>query len=137
MPTANQAYREMGVAWGKNIDIQKPRVERPYTVDELNLEGRWQAYPQSDIETPFNLFTVVNERFKLYEIKADFLPVHLSLDPQESPLPGHLFLDRTAKLARLRDLEQRLHEWHQNLPAGARIASDEGEAAAAPLVDLQ
>ena len=112
-------------------------MARPYIGDELNLEGRWQAYPQGDTETPFNLYTVVNERFNLYEIKADFLPVHLSLDPQESPLPGHLFLAKAAKLARLLDIEQKLNEWHQNLLPGARIANDEEEALAAPLIDLQ
>lgn len=127
----------MAIAWMKPLELQMPTVASPYDGDELLQTAVWQAYPQSDDEVSFLSHSVNEERYQLYTIVANMLPIVLSGNAADSPLPGLEILDPVAKLDGLRNVEKALLQWYQDLPPMLQYDSETPTPLADPQVNLQ
>ncbi|KPI38211.1 Nitrogen assimilation transcription factor nit-4 [Cyphellophora attinorum] len=107
-----------------------------YTTDDYQRSMRMARWSAFAIEVDFSMIWVkplglakpgaprpglYAARFDLREIGADILPSILSGDPDDSPIPGHPILDRTARMERLKWLFERLQTYRDDLPSYARI----------------
>ncbi|KAK5081148.1 hypothetical protein LTR05_007942 [Lithohypha guttulata] len=127
---------ELALAYRRSSELQKPQVKRPFVDNELQYQTVWRPYPDLGPEAPLCQFMINDARFDLSEITAELVPLSLSGDPQDSPLPGHIILDKVEKQVRLGEVEARLLTWQRSLPPGTRIEDALGAFATSPLVDL-
>lgn len=107
--------------WVKPLALAKPYAPRPYTAEDLQTRAVWTPYPRSGPTAwyvPHGLYAV---KFDLREIGAHIVPVMLSGDPEDSPMPGHTTLDNTERLRQLEELSTQLHGWRDELPSYARL----------------
>lgn len=125
------------MAWSKPFDLNKPSREHRCTAEELRLTRTWSCYPKPSPELLHYPNIFITEIFRLYEIAAELRPLVLSGSPQDSPLPGYIILEHEAKISRLRDIEQKLLEWQQNLPLEACIGDKDHSVPTEPLINLQ
>jgi hypothetical protein len=121
----------------KPLDLLLPEIEPPYIGEDLLTETLWQPYPMIEPTAMFHSLSLNDERFRLYAIAADLLPIVLSGNPEDSPLPGHAILDVVAKLDRLRDIDHRLLDWYRDLPLRIQVEANGPSPPAGPQVDLQ
>lgn len=121
----------------KPLDLRLPMCEAPYEQQDLPTEAFWQPYPKAGPRVAFSPRSINNERFRLYTIMADALPVVLTGNPQDSPFPGQAILHSDAKMERLQDIESRLLAWYESLHPQAVYEPDSPSDPAVPLIDLQ
>lgn len=121
----------------KPLDLLLPAIEPPYLGEDLVKETLWQPYPMIEPTAMFHSHTINDERFRLYVIAADLLPIVLSGNPEDSPLPDHVILDVVAKLERLREIDHRLLDWYHHLPSRVQVEAKGPSPPAGPQVDLQ
>lgn len=116
---------DFSLIWVKPLELMRPSsIARPYTEQDLHTSFVWRPYPKLGPDARFNTFGLYAAKFDLREIGADIVPVMLSGDPDDSPVPGHIILDRKLRIEKLRYLLDRLHAWHDDLPSYARIDSE-------------
>lgn len=133
-------HSELTVAWARPFDLQKPVCEYPYLGRDLEVVATWLPYPNTsmDLDASISYFphALTNERIKLYETAAELRSVVLSGNPQDSPLPGYIVLDRDAKLDQIKEVRSKLLAWYNNLPSMALLTLD-AASLPEPLIDLQ
>ena len=130
-------FREVAIAWMKPLDLRPPAIQPPHEGPELLEEGQWQAYPNPGPIVACCHLAINHERMRLYTVAVELIPLVLSGNPQDSPLPGQSILDPVVKLQRLDDIEQKLLQWYQQLPAGAKVECETDSPPAGPLANLQ
>ena len=121
----------------KPLELRPPTVPLPHEGPELLQKAEWRPYPKPDAAVTFFPLAINEERYRLYTIAADLLPLVLSGTPEDSPLPGHAVLDRVAKLDGLGDIEQRLLKWYRHLRPEAQVDVKKASRVSGPQVDLQ
>jgi hypothetical protein len=99
---------------------KKPRIPRPYSGEELHATLEWQPYPDLEPKVDYPAFGVLDALSSLHEIGLDLLPLVLSGNAVDTPNSDHVILDSSSRLAHVHELEQRLEQWHQSLPASIR-----------------
>lgn len=124
----------VAIVWLKPFHVQKPLVQYPYRPAELPLTQVWTPDSSLGKKTRLAAKGVCHERFKLHEVGAEMIPLLLSGKPDDTPLPGHIILDRDVKLDRLHVVLKNLRTWHDNLPTYARI--ERSPSAPPAVVDL-
>ena len=120
--------------------LHKPTAGRPYVGTELEATGIWRPYPlPASLKASFLPSRECEERFNLFEIIADTLPILLSGSETDSPLSGHVVLDRQEKLDAVRRIDERLLAWMQCLPSEMKLDPEAMGylTPAIPVVDLQ
>lgn len=90
------------------------------------------------MEINVNVNVAARATLRLYTIAADLIPVLLSGNPGESPLPGFIELDQEAKVFRLYDVADKLIKWRKELPSEISLEDGREQSnVAGPVVDLQ
>lgn len=112
------------IIWVKPLSLAKPGAPRPYSEADLQTTSEWKPYPRTGPTATFNPAGLYGVKFDLREIGADILPVMLSGDPEDSPMPGHVTLDLVTRIGRLAALSERLRAWKDDLPPYARINTE-------------
>ena len=119
--SAFQMEVDFSMIWVKPLELQRPVMERPYSNAQCNATEVWRPYPKPGPEITFCPYGLQDCKFNLRDIGADIVPVMLSGDPDDSPSPDHIVLNRKARLVRLEELLHRLQRWKDNLPVYATI----------------
>jgi hypothetical protein len=104
---------------------------------ETSETAEWRPYPQPGPSIGIDESTIDFERYQLYAIAANLLPLVLTANPTDSPLPGHPILDRASKQGKLLDLEVQFLEWYNRLPSHIELPEDSSVPLAGPILDLQ
>lgn len=128
---------EVALAWMKPFDLHSPRTKPPYEGRELRVTGLWQPYPRPEPEVTYFPLISQQQRFELYTIAVELLPLVLSGNPTDSPMPGIVVLDTNAKLDRLREAEEKFTGWYQHLPVEMDLDMSMSTPLAGPVVDLR
>lgn len=102
---------EMSMAWRTSLNISKPTVPRPWPKAQLEAREVWRPYPLNGPQIIFNPRITDDAGYDLYEIGVDICSILLSGTPQDSPLPGHIILESSERLARANQIEQSLLAW--------------------------
>lgn len=118
--SAFQMEVDFSMIWVKPLELSRPVIDKPYSAEQCQITEIWRPYPKMRPEVVFNPYGLRDARFDLRDIGADIVPILLSGDPDDSPVPGRMMLDGKATTKRLEELLQRLHQWKDNLPAYAR-----------------
>jgi hypothetical protein len=126
--SAFQMEVDFCMIWVKPLELSRPVVDRPYSIEQCHLTQTWRPYPKLGPEVVFSPYGLRDIKFNLRELGADIVPVFLSGDPDDSPSPGQLTLDRKARMVRLEELLRRLQQWKENLPSYATIDTHETPA---------
>ena len=114
-------------------------MARPYSQEELESSDSWRPYPKLEPELALRSKLVNNVGYDLFVIGADICSVLLSGNPQDSPLPGHIILEASQRLAKATEIEEALTAWHDELPATFTLVANEPQAASevpGPVVDV-
>ncbi|KAK5053935.1 hypothetical protein LTR84_001897 [Exophiala bonariae] len=129
---------EVAIAWMKPFNIQYPACPAEYTESELRMQTLWQPCPGTESKVVIHPCLIDAERFRLFVIASRTLPVVLSGNAQDSPLPNYVILDRQERQDRLTEIEEQLLQWYQELPKILQIQPQSaGDATPpGPLVDL-
>ena len=117
--SAYQMEVDFCMIWVKSLELSEPVIAKPYNIEQLHATEVWQPYPKRGPDVRFNPYGLHDAKFELRKIGARIVPVLLSGDPDDSPVPDQLNLDRHARMERLEELMSRLHQWRENLPAYA------------------
>lgn len=99
------------MAWRTPLNISKPTIPRPWPKEQLEAREVWRPYPLSEPQITFNPRINDDAGFSLYEIGVDICSILLSGNPQDSPLPGHIILEPSERLARAGQIEEHLLTW--------------------------
>ena len=119
--SAFQMEVDFSLIWVKPMGLAKPGAARPYSDEEQEVSQIWSPYPSTGAAIWFNPAGLRAAKLALREIGAEIIPVMLNGDPDDSPMPGHVILDRTECRRRLEELYARLHRWRMELPSYATI----------------
>ena len=79
---------------------------------------------------------IASQRYYLYRIAADLLPLVLSGNADDSPLPGYTVIELSIQQHSLCDIEQRLRDWYQDLPPQIKRNDRTKASITDPLVNL-
>ena len=97
----------------------------------------WRPFPQDGPSIPVLANLIDIQRYQLYRIAAELLPLVLSGNADDSPLPGQVFLELAVKQDRLNDIERRMREWYQNLPYQLKVNDRMKAFITDPVITLQ
>jgi hypothetical protein len=114
--SAFQMEVDFCMIWVKPLELSRPVIDRPYTFEQCHVSEVWRPYPKPRPDVSFNPYGLQEVKFDLRDIGADIVPVMLSGDPDDSPSPGHIILDRKVRMVRLEELMRRLQRWKDLLP---------------------
>lgn len=119
--SAFQMEVDFCMIWVKPLELARPIIDRPYSAEQCQTPDTWRPYPKVGPEVVYYPYGLRDVKCNLREIGADIVPVMLSGDPDDSPSPGHVILNRKARMVRLEELLLRLEHWKDNLPSYAAI----------------
>jgi hypothetical protein len=122
--SAFQMEVDFCMIWMKPLELSRPLIPRPHNSEHCEMTEVWRPYPKIGPEVQYHLYGLRESKFDLRDIGADIVPVVLSGDPDDSPVPGQICLDRKARMVRLQELLHRLEQWKEQLPTYAVINAD-------------
>lgn len=120
----------------KPYQLDPPKVELLPGESNLLQEVAWQPFPQTGPSRLVLANLVDFQRYQLYRIAADLLPLVLSGNADDSPLPGHTVLEPVVQQNRLKTIEQRMWEWYQNLPYQLKVNDETKASITDPVLTL-
>lgn len=134
--SAYQMEVDFCMIWVKSLELSQPTLEKPYTIEQLHVTEVWHPYPKGGPDVKFNPYGLHDAKLELRKVGADIVPVLLSGNPDDSPVPDRINLDRQARMARLEELMSRLRTWHESLSPYAQCDTTSTVTPAWSLVEL-
>ena len=131
------SYSEVAIAWMRPLDLRLPSVPAVHVVEEILKEAEWKAYPTAVKAVTFFPFIIHEQRYHLFTIAAELLPLVINGNPQDSPLEGHAVLEPITMLDQLSEIEQKLQKWYRHLPTEAKADIVNETPVSGPVLDMQ
>jgi hypothetical protein len=132
-----KSYSEVALAWMRPANLVVPTaIFDDYEDHGRSEECEWRPYPQAGPRMVIPANAIDAERYQLYTIAADLLPLVLNANPADSPLPGHPVLNQGSKRERLHEIELQFLEWLNRLPTHIKQVEGSALPLAGPVLDL-